>query len=73
MNDLEPDDTDDASLRARLAVVKQDHGDLEVAIQAITVAPMPDMMVIGRLKRKKLLLKDEIARLQDMLTPDIIA
>jgi uncharacterized protein (TIGR02444 family) len=60
-------------LRARLAAVTQDHADLDVAIQALTAAAMPDMMVIGRLKRKKLALKDEIARLQDQLTPDIIA
>jgi hypothetical protein len=31
------------------------------------------MMLIGRLKRKKLALKDEIVRLEEHLTPDIIA
>jgi uncharacterized protein (TIGR02444 family) len=60
-------------LRARLAAVMQDHADLDVAIQALTGSTLPDMMVIGRLKRKKLALKDEIARLQDQITPDIIA
>ena len=34
---------------------------------------MPDMLVIGRLKRKKLALKDDIQRIKDQLTPDIIA
>ena len=34
---------------------------------------MPDMLVIGRLKRKKLALKDEIQRIKDQMTPDIIA
>jgi len=60
-------------LRARLATVIQDHADLDAAIQALALSPLPDMLVIGRLKRKKLLLKDEISRLQDQLTPDIIA
>ncbi len=46
---------------------------MDVAIQALMLAPLPDMMVISRLKRKKLLLKDEIERLKDQLTPDIIA
>ena len=43
------------------------------AIQAIGQSPVPDMLVIGRLKRKKLALKDQIQRLKDQLTPDIIA
>jgi uncharacterized protein (TIGR02444 family) len=60
-------------LRARLASVSQDHADLDAAIQALALSPLPDMLVIGRLKRKKLLLKDEITRIQDQLTPDIIA
>ena len=60
-------------LRARLAVLIQEHADMDVAIQALANSALPDMMVIGRLKRKKLTLKDEITSLQDQLTPDIIA
>ena len=60
-------------LRHRLAELKQEHADLDAAIQAVAVSPLPDMMLIGRLKRKKLSLKDEIARIEDMLTPDIPA
>lgn len=73
MNDDEGDEETEALVRARLATAMQDHNDLDVAVQAIAAAPVPDMMVIGRLKRKKLLLKDEIERLKDQLTPDIIA
>lgn len=69
----EEDEAWERDLRARLAVVSQDHADLDAAIQALAHSPLPDMMVIGRLKRKKLALKDEIARIQDELTPDIIA
>lgn len=63
----------EAELRARLTRLRQDHEDLHLAVQALINSPMPDMLVIGRLKRKKLALKDEIARLQDAITPDIIA
>lgn len=72
MNDDNSDDPE-AGLTARLRLLVQDHSDFDVAIQAIAVAPVPDMMVIARLKRKKLLLKDEIERLKDQQTPDIIA
>lgn len=72
MNDDERDDPE-ASLGARLRILMQEHFDLDVAVQAIAVAPVPDMMVIARLKRKKLALKDEIERLKDQQTPDIIA
>lgn len=72
MND-EADDEYEAELQRRLSALKQDHADLDAAIHALGAAPMPDLMVIGRFKRKKLVLKDEIARLEDEITPDIIA
>ena len=65
--------SDEAAIRRRLSELQLEHNDLEVAIQAIGLCPVPDMMIIGRLKRKKLALKDEIQRLKDQLTPDIIA
>jgi hypothetical protein len=73
MNDHYEADDPDGPIRARLAVAQQEHADLDAAVQALTSSPVPDMMVIGRLKRKKLALKDEIERLKDQLTPDIIA
>ena len=73
MNGGLPDAADEAAIRKRLAELQLDHNDLEVAIQAIGQVPVPDMLVIGRLKRKKLALKDDIQRLKDQLTPDIIA
>jgi hypothetical protein len=73
MNDHEGPDPEEEGVRARLAVVTLDHSDLDAAIAALMLSPLPDMMVISRLKRKKLLLKDEIERLKDQLTPDIIA
>jgi len=66
-------DTSEAVLQARLAELRQDHADLDAAVQAISLSPLPDMLLIARLKRKKLAMKDEIVRIEDQLTPDIIA
>ncbi len=67
------DDLSDSVLEARLSDLRQDHADLDAAVAAISATPMPDMLLIARLKRKKLALKDEIARIEDQLNPDIIA
>lgn len=72
MSDL-MDDLDEDLLRDKLAELRQDHADLDAAVQAIALSPLPDMLLIARLKRKKLALKDEIARIEDLLNPDIIA
>ncbi|MDD3837807.1 MAG: DUF465 domain-containing protein [Phenylobacterium sp.] len=69
----ETTDEPEPALRARLAALKQEHADLDAAVQAMAAVPLPDLLAIGRLKRKKLQLKDEIARIEDLLTPDIIA
>jgi len=60
-------------LRQKLGVLREEHRDLDVAISAIEEAAFPDQLAIKRLKRKKLLMKDEISRIEDELTPDIIA
>jgi hypothetical protein len=61
------------ALEARLKDLRQDHADLDAAIQALAGGPLPDLVVIGRLKRKKLALKDEMAKIEEFLNPDIIA
>ena len=61
------------ALEARLRDLRQDHADFDAAIQAVAVSPMPDTLLIGRLKRKKLAIKDEISQIEDQLNPDIIA
>jgi hypothetical protein len=67
------DDLSEAALEAKLADLRQDHADLDAAVQALSATPLPDMLLIARLKRKKLKLKDEIAGIEDQLNPDIIA
>jgi hypothetical protein len=46
---------------------------LDDAITALTMQPVVDQLQIARLKKKKLILKDRIMRLEDQLVPDIIA
>lgn len=67
------DDLSDAALEAKLAELRQEHADMDAAVQAISLLPLPDMLLIARLKRKKLKLKDEISAIEDQLNPDIIA
>ena len=60
-------------LRVKLAVLKQDHRDLDDAIAALHDNGLTDVLTVQRLKRQKLALKDRIAALEDRITPDIIA
>jgi hypothetical protein len=64
-------DADD--INQRIAVLRVEHGDLDAAIAALAGASAQDQLQIVRLKRRKLALKDEIARLESGLIPDIIA
>jgi hypothetical protein len=73
MNDDDPSEDTDISIERRLGLLREDHKDLDDAIQALEDRYQPDMLQIARLKRKKLALKDAIGRLEDQLTPDIIA
>lgn len=60
-------------LRVKLGVLKREHRDLDEAILALTATIHSDQLRLVRLKKRKLSLKDEIARIEDQLTPDIIA
>ncbi|MFY9212227.1 MAG: DUF465 domain-containing protein [Aestuariivita sp.] len=60
-------------LRVELEVFKREHRDLDEAIAALQERGVSDQLTIKRLKKQKLRLKDKIALIEDMLTPDIIA
>ncbi len=60
-------------LRAELIQLQQEHRDLDDVIDALHERVRPDVLLLQRLKRKKLLLKDKIQRLEDDILPDIIA
>ncbi|MCG8504154.1 MAG: DUF465 domain-containing protein [Sphingomonadales bacterium] len=64
---------DDAELRANLLRLRQEHRDLDDAITALSRAGTFDQLQVQRMKKRKLLLKDEILKLEDQLLPDIIA
>tara|TARA_B100000795_G_C22480641_1_gene316500 strand:+ start:122 stop:337 length:216 start_codon:yes stop_codon:yes gene_type:complete len=55
-----------------LEVLRQEHRDLDLAI-SVLVEKAIDQLAVKRLKKKKLILKDQISRFEDELTPDIIA
>jgi hypothetical protein len=64
---------DESILRAELARLQQEHRDLDAAIEALYDAPGRDQIQVQRLKKRKLILRDRIAFIEDQLTPDIIA
>jgi hypothetical protein len=64
---------DETEIVRRLEAVRTEHRDLDVAIDALLATGTSDQLQIARLKKRKLMLRDEIALLEDQLIPDIIA
>jgi hypothetical protein len=64
---------DESELKAQLAQLRQEHRDLDVAIEALYNSPGYDLLQVQRLKKRKLHLRDRIIQIEDQLTPDIIA
>ena len=67
------DTPDKEELRRRLEALQSEHRDLDDVIERITDEVPFNQLQIQRLKKRKLVLKDEISRLEDLLLPDIIA
>lgn len=57
----------------RLATLRMEHLDLDMAIATLASQPVHDQLQLVRFKRRKLRLKDEISVIEDQLIPDIIA
>ena len=71
---MDNDNNDDNErLRQRLEALKSEHRDLDDVIAQLSDAAPFDQIQIKRLKKRKLLLKDQIARVESKLLPDIIA
>ncbi|TMJ12236.1 MAG: DUF465 domain-containing protein [Alphaproteobacteria bacterium] len=66
-------DIQEMSMASRLVRLRMEHRDLDSAIEALRALAAPDQLQLARLKKRKLLLRDEIAQLEDALIPDIIA
>ncbi|WP_417243410.1 YdcH family protein [Celeribacter sp.] len=60
-------------LRVEIEVLKREHRDLDEAIHAMQAQGHLDALRLQRLKKQKLLLKDQIEVLYDRINPDIIA
>lgn len=74
MNDDQPFLTDEElALHAEVKALRLEHSDLDASIEALSHMPIPDQLLIARLKRKKLLLRDEIVKIESRILPDIIA
>ena len=66
-------DEERRALELRLAALKVEHRDLDDVIARLLDGPYMDQMQLTRLKKRKLALKDAIAKIEDQLIPNIIA
>ena len=72
----EPENTFELSEEQQTALLlslRTEHRRLDQEIKALIETGAVDMLKLGRMKKVKLSLKDKIARLEDAITPDIIA
>ena len=61
------------AIEARIAELKLEHRDLDDVILRLTQTPVIDQLQLQRMKKRKLMVKDQIALLERQLTPDIPA
>jgi hypothetical protein len=64
---------DERELREQLARLRAEHRDLDNQIMVEAASPLGDQLLIKRLKKRRLALKDRISAIEDQLLPDIIA
>jgi hypothetical protein len=64
---------DEHEAEKRLHLLREEHRDLDLAIDGLVLAGAIDQLQIARLKKRKLRLKDEIQMIEDQMVPDIIA
>jgi hypothetical protein len=64
---------DERELRDELVRLRAEHRQLDEEIVALESSGVADQLVIRRLKKRKLVIKDRITAIEDQLTPDIIA
>ncbi len=67
------DDEAQIELVSRLKALKEQHRDLDAAVEALVFAGSTDLLQIQRLKKRKLQLRDEIRLVSNKILPDIIA
>lgn len=67
------DEAIERQIKARIESLAEEHRDLDAVIARVSEEAPFDQLQVQRLKKRKLRLKDEIQRLENMLIPDIIA
>lgn len=70
MEDIE---TLQSALQQRIRELRIEHDDLDDAIARLSENPLPDQLRVQRLKKRKLLLKDQLTHLERQLDPDVLA
>ena len=73
MTDFPLTEEEKTQIRLRLQALEIEHHDLDDVIDRLALDPGQDRLQLQRLKKRKLILKDQIARLRTRLIPDIIA
>ena len=69
---VDPSTVDRATLQ-QLADLKRQHRELDDEIHALVTSAASDQLLLKRLKKRKLMLKDQITLIEDSMLPDIIA
>ena len=70
---MDDDEALHAALRQRINELRTEHDDLDDAIARLSEKPLPDQLRMQRLKKRKLLLKDQLTHLERQLDPDVLA
>jgi hypothetical protein len=73
MNDTKIGDPQHVALMQRIVSLKLEHRDLDSAIHRMVETPVVDQLQLTRMKRRKLLLKDQIAWIERQIDPDVSA
>ena len=73
MTELPLTEEEKSQLTGRLHTLELEHQDLDNVILRLSADQTQDRLQLQRLKKRKLLLKDQIAKLRTRLIPDIIA
>jgi len=67
------DDPNPEQLRVKIEALRSEHRDLDDVINHLVESRSYDQLQLQRLKKRKLVLKDQILQLEAKLVPDIIA
>ena len=70
---MDGESLDQADLLAQLETLKAEHEALNAEVDALAENGVIDQLKFARMKKEKLRLKDEISKVVDQITPDIIA